>query len=84
MCCRSDPWVGSGVRRAVKRLEVLHNFINNKFVASHSAATFDLVSPVDETVVGMSPLSDAADVDRAVEAAAEVFTTWNKTTPASR
>ena len=61
------------MRRAVKRLEVLHNFINNKFVASHSAATFDLVSLVDETVVGVSSLSDAAHVNKAVEAAAEAL-----------
>ena len=63
---------------------MLHNFINNEFVPSHSAATFDLVSPVDETVVGVSPISDAADVDKAVEAAAEAFTTWSKTTPSER
>ena|GEM_PF-6024426 len=44
---------------------MLHNFINNEFVPSHSAATFDLVSLVDETVVGVSSLSDAADVDKA-------------------
>ena len=46
------------MRRAVKELEVLHNFINNEFVPQHSAATFDLVSPVDETVRG----GDVADL----------------------
>ena len=60
---------------------MLHNFINNEFVPSHSAATFDRVRPVDETVGVASPISDAADVDKAVEAAAEAFTTWSKTTP---
>lgn len=38
------------MRRAVKELEVLHNFINNEFVPSHSAATFDLSAKIHNPV----------------------------------
>ncbi|PRQ10726.1 gamma-aminobutyraldehyde dehydrogenase [Corynebacterium sp. 13CS0277] len=65
-------------------MNTLKNIIGGEFVAAHGTSTLDLVSPVDEQVVGISPISDATDVDAAVTAAAEAFRTWRRTTPAAR
>ena len=63
---------------------VLQNYIDGQFVASASAETIDLISPVDETVVGRAPVSNRADVDAAVAAADRAFGTWGRTTPGER
>ncbi|MCY4668858.1 MAG: aldehyde dehydrogenase family protein, partial [Rhodococcus sp.] len=48
---------------------VLENYINGEFVASAATETLDLINPVDESVVGRTPVSTKEDVDAAVEAA---------------
>ncbi|WP_225729384.1 MULTISPECIES: gamma-aminobutyraldehyde dehydrogenase [unclassified Nocardia] len=63
---------------------VLENYIDGKFVASSAIETLDLVDPVDETVVGRAPISNRADVDAAVAAAARAFESWGRTTPGAR
>jgi len=63
---------------------VLENYINGEFVASTATETLDLINPVDESVVGRTPISTKADVDAAVEAAQRAFETWGKTTPSVR
>ncbi|AFU02459.1 gamma-aminobutyraldehyde dehydrogenase [Nocardia brasiliensis] len=65
-------------------LPVLENFIDGEFVASGAAATLDLVNPVDETVVGRAPISNRADIDAAMAAAARAFESWGRTTPSAR
>ncbi|MGX1776905.1 gamma-aminobutyraldehyde dehydrogenase [Nocardia brasiliensis] len=65
-------------------LPVLENFIDGEFVASGAAETLDLVNPVDETVVGRAPISNRADIDAAMAAAARAFESWGRTTPSAR
>ncbi|ROZ98884.1 gamma-aminobutyraldehyde dehydrogenase [Gordonia sp. OPL2] len=65
-------------------MSVLQNYINGEFVASTSTETIDIVNPVDESVVAVSPVSTAADVDSAMEAAAAAFPGWSQTTPSER
>ncbi|WP_280404585.1 gamma-aminobutyraldehyde dehydrogenase [Nocardia brasiliensis] len=65
-------------------LPVLENFIDGEFVASGAAETIDLVNPVDETVVGRAPISNRADIDAAMAAAARAFESWGRTTPSAR
>ncbi|WP_433574470.1 gamma-aminobutyraldehyde dehydrogenase [Nocardia brasiliensis] len=65
-------------------LPVLENFIDGEFVASGATATLDLVNPVDETVVGRAPISNRADIDAAMAAAARAFESWGRTTPSAR
>ena len=43
---------------------VLENYINGELVASSASETLDLISPVDESVVGRAPISNLADVVR--------------------
>ena len=62
----------------------LRNFINGGAVDASTDTGFDLVDPATEEVYGSSPVSSAADVDRAFTAAATAFETWRDTTPAER
>jgi betaine-aldehyde dehydrogenase len=41
---------------------VLENYINGELVASSASETLDLISPVDESVVGRAPIPNLADV----------------------
>ncbi|MFE7801358.1 gamma-aminobutyraldehyde dehydrogenase [Nocardia sp. NPDC057440] len=62
----------------------LQNYIDGEFVASSATETFDLVNPVDETVVGQAPISNRADIDAAMAAAQRAFESWGRTTPSVR
>jgi betaine-aldehyde dehydrogenase len=62
----------------------IRNFINGEYVAATSESAFDLIDPATEGVYGSSPVSSAADVDRAYTAAAAAFEEWGETTPAER
>lgn len=61
----------------------LRNFINGEWVATEGDAWLDVENPSTGGVVARVPLSTAADVDRAVTAAAEAFPAWSRT-PVSR
>ncbi|MCE5288097.1 MAG: aminobutyraldehyde dehydrogenase [Nocardiaceae bacterium] len=63
---------------------LLQNFINGQFTDSTATATLPLISPVDESEVGTTPISGAADIDAAVAAATTAFRTWGVTTPRER
>ena len=64
--------------------EVLRNFIDGAQVDALSGKTSDLVDPSTGEVFAQAPLSDGADVDRAMAAAARAFETWRDTTPSQR
>ncbi|MCW2903122.1 MAG: putative aldehyde dehydrogenase [Streptosporangiaceae bacterium] len=63
---------------------VTRNFVNGEWTQAADGRTTDLISPVTGEVFGTAPLSDAADVDAAVEAAAGAFESWRDSTPAER
>ena len=61
-----------------------HNFIGGEWVRSSSGEWFENVNPADTTdVIGRFPLSNADDVNRAVEAASSAAKRW-RLTPAPR
>ena len=62
----------------------LSNFINGKSVPSQGDATLELVDPATEQVYALSPISTAADVDAAYQAADAAFEGWKETTPGER
>jgi len=56
------------------------NFINGQFVTGASGRTLPVISPIDGSPLGEVPCSTAADLDKAVQAAAAVFPRWSRTT----
>ncbi|GAB3615657.1 gamma-aminobutyraldehyde dehydrogenase [Okibacterium endophyticum] len=62
----------------------LQNYIGGRFADAQADASIEVVSPVTGEVVAVSPVSNAADVDAAFDAARVAFTTWKRTTPGER
>src|SRR5512140_2876774 len=60
------------------------NYINGAWVASKSENTRPVLNPATNEPLAEVPLSTAADVDRAVEAAQETFDEWRTTPPYTR
>src|SRR5436305_11088574 len=61
----------------------LRNFINGEQVDG-SGATADVVNPSTGEAFATAPVSTAADVDRALQAAAAAFEGWRDATPSER
>jgi len=60
------------------------NFINGQWVGSTAKEWTDVVNPATGEVLAKSPSSDAAEVARAVEAAAAAYPEWRRTPPEDR
>jgi 1-pyrroline dehydrogenase len=60
------------------------NWIGGQWVEPQSDVLDDVVDPATGEVIFRAAASGAADVDRAVQAAAEAFETWSATTPRQR
>jgi betaine-aldehyde dehydrogenase len=65
-------------------VRTLQNFIDGEFVDSADGQTEPILNPATGEQVAQAPLSGAADVERAVEAAKNVFDAWGNTTPGER
>ncbi len=59
-------------------------FIGGEQVPAASGETLAVVNPANDEVIAHVPKSGGEDVDRAVEAAAAAFATWQHTTPQDR
>lgn len=56
------------------------NLINGEWVTAKSGKTFQSLNPADTSdILGEFPASEAADVERAVEAADRAFAAWSRT-----
>src|ERR671936_632103 len=60
-------------------VQTLDNFIGGKWVKAHASEFFDVHNPASGDVIGRTPLSTAADVDAAVQAATMAFPAWRET-----
>ncbi len=58
----------------------VQNYSNGQFVAAATDRTLLVVSPIDGTLLSTVPLSTAADLATAVEAAKKAFPAWSRTT----
>ena len=65
-------------------MKTLQNFINGQKVSSSSDKTQDLINPATGEVFAKAPVSNAADVDKAMKAAEKAFEVWKETTPGER
>jgi 1-pyrroline dehydrogenase len=60
------------------------NYVNGALVDAVEGQNEPIISPADESVLGTVPKGTEKDVDRAVDAAAAAFETWQDTTPGER
>ena len=60
------------------------NFVDGKTVDALSGESETIASPADERPIASVPKANAADVDRAVEAADKAFAGWSDQTPGAR
>ena len=65
-------------------MKTLQNFINGQKVTSSSDKTQDLINPATGEVFAKAPVSNAADVDKAMKAAEKAFEVWKESTPGER
>jgi len=65
-------------------VKTLQNFINGKKVSATSDKVQDLINPATGEVFAKAPVSNAADVDKAMQAAASAFEVWKESTPGER
>src|SRR3954454_7153896 len=68
----------------LESVKTYQQFIGGEWVDSASGETLDVENPADGTVIAKVQASGAQDVDRAADAAATAFETWQHTTPAER
>jgi betaine-aldehyde dehydrogenase len=62
----------------------IHNVIGGKAVPAADGKTSDVIDPTSGEVYAAAPVSGAADVDKAFEAAAAGFAVWREATPSER
>lgn len=60
------------------------NYINGAFTPPVKGRYFDVITPIDGTVMAQAAHSSAEDIDLAVDAAYEAFKTWGKTSATTR
>lgn len=65
-------------------MKTLQNFINGEKVSSSSDKTQDLINPATGEVFAQAPVSNAADIDKAMKSAAKAFEVWKESTPGER
>jgi len=68
----------------IERVKTYQQFIGGEWVNSASGETLAVENPANGQVIANVQASSAEDVDRAVEAAATAFQTWQHTTPQDR
>src|SRR5213595_689174 len=69
---------------AAPPLTKVPNFIDGEWRASSASEWQDVVNPANGEVLARVPLSDAAEVNRAIEAAAAAYPAWRRTPPEDR
>src|SRR3954452_13876290 len=62
----------------------LQNFIDGEFTDPMDGQTAAVINPATGEEIAQAPLSQQADVDKAVAAARKAFETWSQTTPGER
>ncbi len=60
------------------------NYIGGEWVESESSQILDVVNPATAEVIAQVPLSTAAEVQRAIDAAQNAFREWRETPPLTR
>jgi 1-pyrroline dehydrogenase len=72
------------VATVIDKVKTYQQFIGGRWVDAASGKTLNVENPATGQVIAQVPASGEEDVNRAVEAAATAFETWQHTTPADR
>ncbi len=83
----SDSLTHDTIQQQIARLEYRNQaFINGRFTAARSGATFDTLNPATGQVLTQVAACDAEDIDLAAKAAREAFESgaWSQLAPAER
>jgi malonate-semialdehyde dehydrogenase (acetylating) / methylmalonate-semialdehyde dehydrogenase len=70
--------------RATTQTPDLQNYVQGGWRRSATQEYVDVINPATAEVLARTPLSTAADVDAAVQSAADAFPTWRRTPPGER
>ena len=62
----------------------LANFINGKSQPSKSGKSSEVINPATGKAYATAPISNQADIDEALGAAAKAFEEWRDSTPSER
>src|SRR6202047_5050795 len=62
----------------------LQNYVQGGWRRSATQEYVDVINPATAELLARTPLSTAADVDAAVQAAADAFPAWRRTPPGER
>src|SRR6266571_1846157 len=62
----------------------LQNYVNGAWRRATATEYFDVTNPATAELLARTPLSTSADVDAAVQAAADAFPAWRRTPPGDR
>jgi malonate-semialdehyde dehydrogenase (acetylating)/methylmalonate-semialdehyde dehydrogenase len=62
----------------------LRNYVGGRWVAAEASATQEVRNPATDEILAHVPLSGAADISAAVDAASEAFPDWRATPPQER
>jgi malonate-semialdehyde dehydrogenase (acetylating) / methylmalonate-semialdehyde dehydrogenase len=69
---------------AVTHAPDLHNYVDGAWRPSAATEYVDVLNPATAELLARNPLSNAGDVDAAVQAAAAAFPAWRRTPPGER
>src|SRR5258707_13649487 len=64
---------------AAPHVEKIPQFINGQWVESRASEWLDVVNPATAEVLGRVPISDAAEVTRAIDGAQAAYPEWRRT-----
>ena len=64
--------------------KIVENYVNGQWVTPENNGYLDVENPSTGQIIAKTPLSTAAEADRAIDAAAEAFKDWSQTPVARR
>jgi malonate-semialdehyde dehydrogenase (acetylating)/methylmalonate-semialdehyde dehydrogenase len=65
-------------------VKTVKNYVDGEWVEPENSGYLDVENPSTGKIIGKTPLSTVAEVNRAIDAAAEAFKTWSQTPVARR
>ena len=84
MTAPRDQAVINGQDKATTPVQTVQNYIGGRWVPSSATRFADVRNPATDALLARVPLGDAADVDRAVQAALKAYPAWRATPPVNR